>query len=100
MRGRRGGWNASSGRLLVQITGRARRSRRVSRRSGFMAKNDVAGKKLIFRSARIFDGDSDALIEGKDVVVADGAIEDVMATDPRGDKDAEVVDCRGRVLMP
>ncbi len=65
-----------------------------------MAKNDEAGKRLIFRSARIFDGDSDALIEGKDVVVAGGVIEDVIAPDPRSGEDAEVIDCSGRVLMP
>ena len=44
-----------------------------------MAKVDEAGKRLVFRSARIFDGDSDVLIEGRDVVVAGGVIEDVVA---------------------
>ena len=66
-----------------------------------MAKVEEAGKRpLVFRSARIFDGDSDALIEGRDVVVAGGVIEDVAAPDPRRDKDAEVIDCSGCVLMP
>ncbi len=65
-----------------------------------MAIVNEAGKKLVFRSARIFDGDSDVLIEGKDVVVARGVIEDVAASDLRNDGDAEVIDCSGCVLMP
>ncbi len=48
-----------------------------------MAKVEEAGKRLVFRSARIFDGDSDVLIEGRDVVVAGGVIEDVAAPDHR-----------------
>jgi imidazolonepropionase-like amidohydrolase len=65
-----------------------------------MAKVEEAGKRLVFRSARIFDGDSDTLIEGRDVVVAGGLIADVAEPDPGCDKDAEVIDCSGCVLMP
>src|SRR5579871_3454885 len=59
--------------------------------------------KLIFRNARIFDGDSDKLREHLDVVVTGDTIEDIVATPtaPREvTSDAEVIDCGGRVLMP
>ena len=65
-----------------------------------MAKVEEAGKRLVFRSARIFDGDSDVLIEGRDVVVAGGVIEDVAAPVTGHDMDAEVIDCSGCMLMP
>ncbi len=61
---------------------------------------DKMNKRVVFRSARIFDGESTTLIEGKDVVVVGGVIEDVTAPDLRNDDKAEVVDCNGRVLMP
>ena len=65
-----------------------------------MAQAGATGKRIIFRSARVFDGESSTLIEGKDVVVSGGAIEDVIASDPRNDANAEVIDCSGCVLMP
>lgn len=57
-------------------------------------------KKIIFRGARIFDGDSDRLIDRHDVIVADGVIEDIIPSAQNASLDAEVVDCGGRVLMP
>jgi imidazolonepropionase-like amidohydrolase len=54
--------------------------------------------RIVFRNARVFDGESAELIEGKDVVVAGGVIEDVTSAPAAGD--AEIVDCGGRVLMP
>jgi imidazolonepropionase-like amidohydrolase len=65
-----------------------------------MAKIEETGKRVVFRSALIFDGESKTLIEGKDVVVAGGVIENVAAPDRKSDKKSEVIDCRGRVLMP
>jgi len=65
-----------------------------------MANVDESGRRLIFRSARVFDGESSALIEGKDVVINGGMIEDVAAPDFKSDEQAEVIDCRGCVLMP
>src|SRR5579871_2217593 len=65
-----------------------------------MVKVPEKSERLIFRSARIFDGDSDALIEGKDVIVSRGLIEDVVSTDPRKHPDAQIIDCGRRVLMP
>jgi len=65
-----------------------------------MANGEETGKRMIFRSAKVFDGESSALIEGKDVVVAGGVIEDVAAPDLRNDQKAEVIHCNGRVLMP
>jgi imidazolonepropionase-like amidohydrolase len=65
-----------------------------------MANVDESGRRLIFRSARVFDGESSTLIEGKDVVVNGGMIEDVTAPDFKSDEQAEVIDCRGCVLMP
>lgn len=60
----------------------------------------TASKKIIFRSARIFDGREDQLFEGKDVVVANGVVEAVLERSPTVDTAAEVVDCAGRTLMP
>lgn len=65
-----------------------------------MAKVDQPSKRVVFRSARVFDGESSALIEGKDVVVNGRMIEDVAAPDFNNDEQAEVIDCRGCVLMP
>jgi len=65
-----------------------------------MAKVDEPSKRVVFRSARVFDGESSALIEGKDVVVNGRMIEDVAAPDFNHDEQAEVTDCRGCVLMP
>ena len=65
-----------------------------------MAQAGATGKRIVFRSARVFDGESSALIEGKDVVVSGGVIEDLIAPDPKNDANAEVIDCSGCVLMP
>ncbi len=54
---------------------------------------------IVFRNARIFDGDSAELIEGKDVVVCGGVIEDITGA-PRAAGEAEIVECGGRVLLP
>ena len=61
---------------------------------------DRATERVVFRSARVFDGESSALIEGKDVVVSGGTIEAVIASDSKNDENAEVIDCSGCVLMP
>lgn len=52
----------------------------------------------VFRSARIFDGESEKLREGADVVIEGGVIREISDGPHVGD--AEVVDCAGRVLMP
>jgi imidazolonepropionase-like amidohydrolase len=65
-----------------------------------MAKDESKGKRMVFRSARIFDGASEKLIEGKDVVIAGGLIENVSVPDRKSDKKSEVIDCSGCVLMP
>ena len=57
-------------------------------------------KTIIFRGARIFDGESDGLIDGHDVVIAGATIQDVIPASDAAYRDAEVVDCGGRVLMP
>jgi imidazolonepropionase-like amidohydrolase len=55
---------------------------------------------IIFRGARIFDGESDRLIEGHDVVIAGTTIQDVIPGSSVAYPDAQVVNCGGRVLMP
>jgi imidazolonepropionase-like amidohydrolase len=55
---------------------------------------------IIFRGARIFDGESDRLIEGHDVVIAGAIIQEVIPGSDAAYPDAEVVNCGGRVLMP
>lgn len=54
----------------------------------------------IFRSARVFDGESATLRDGLDVVVANGVIREIPERRVQGDSNSEVVDCGGRVLMP
>ncbi len=54
---------------------------------------------IVFTNARVFDGESKDLIDGKSVVVADGVIE-ALREAPVEDPDATVIDCGGRVLMP
>lgn len=60
----------------------------------------TASKKTIFRSARIFDGSSDQLLEGMDVIVVNGMVEDLSPRQTEIDAATEVVDCAGRTLMP
>lgn len=65
-----------------------------------MGEADRTGKHIVFRGARIFDGDSDRLIEGSNVVVREDIIEDVGPVGAGAPADAEVIECGGRVLMP
>lgn len=53
---------------------------------------------IVFQGARIFDGESQTLRAGANVVVRDGVIREISERAAPGD--AEVVDCGGRVLMP
>jgi imidazolonepropionase-like amidohydrolase len=55
-------------------------------------------KRTVFRSARIFDGESETLRTGQNLVVEGDRISEISER-PAGDGD-EVVDCGGRVLMP
>jgi imidazolonepropionase-like amidohydrolase len=55
---------------------------------------------IVFRSARIFDGDSETLREGADVVVANGVIREISAPRSEAGPAVEIVDCAGRILMP
>ena len=55
---------------------------------------------IAFTNVRLFDGKSDALIEGLRVVVEGKTIKSVEPTDAPLAPDARVVDCGGRVLMP
>jgi imidazolonepropionase-like amidohydrolase len=55
-------------------------------------------KSIVFTSASIFDGESETLRTGVNVVVEGGVIQEISDTPIAGD--AEVVDCSGRVLMP
>ena len=51
----------------------------------------TVSKKIIFRSARVFDGLAERLLEGKDVVVAVSIVEAVSDPQPSLDTAAEVV---------
>lgn len=53
---------------------------------------------IAFQSARIFDGDSAALIEGQNVIVEGETIREI--SDRPVPAGAQIVDCAGRVLMP
>jgi len=54
----------------------------------------------IFAGARVFDGQNAPVDEAFDVVVADGEIKDVVAAMTARAGDADIVDCRGKTLMP
>src|SRR5438477_1879 len=56
--------------------------------------------RIIFRGARVFDGESQDLLEGVDVLVDEGTISAVSESSGDADERAEVVDCAGRTLMP
>src|ERR1700728_4140652 len=55
-------------------------------------------RRIVFQSARIFDGASETLRAREQVFVEGGVITEISARPP-GNED-EVVDCGGRVLMP
>ncbi|HEV7480788.1 MAG TPA: amidohydrolase family protein, partial [Roseiarcus sp.] len=55
---------------------------------------------IAFSNLRLFDGKSDALIEGLRVVVEGKTIKSVEPTETPLAPNARVVDCRGGVLMP
>lgn len=55
---------------------------------------------VLFRNARIFDGDSEKLREGHDVLVEGDVIRRIAPAAPTPPDPADVVDCKGRVLMP
>ena len=54
--------------------------------------------EIVFRSTRIFDGESAKLREGANVFIEGGLIREISDRPPVAG--AEVVDCGGRVLMP
>jgi imidazolonepropionase-like amidohydrolase len=55
-------------------------------------------KTIVFQSARIFDGQSEVLRTGHNVVVDGDRIREISERPPSDDD--EVIDCGGRVLMP
>ncbi|HTS78489.1 MAG TPA: hypothetical protein VMG40_19930, partial [Bryobacteraceae bacterium] len=57
-------------------------------------------KTIVFRSARVFDGESAKLRDGADVVVEGGTIREIRESRRDAEPDVEVIDCGGRVLMP
>jgi imidazolonepropionase-like amidohydrolase len=57
-------------------------------------------KQIVFRSARIFDGESGDLHCGMEVLVAGGIIRQIAKSPIPVAEDTEIVDCGGRVLMP
>src|SRR5579863_4694217 len=63
-----------------------------------MSTAPLMAKNIVFRSARIFDGESEKLREGASVLVENGVIRAISGQPDV--PDAEVVDCGGRVLMP
>jgi imidazolonepropionase-like amidohydrolase len=62
------------------------------------ARGKLMTKSIVFRSARVFDGESEALRVDANVFVQGNVISEISER-PVG-ADEEVVDCGGRVLMP
>jgi imidazolonepropionase-like amidohydrolase len=56
--------------------------------------------RTIFRSARVFDGESEKLRDGVDVVVEGGLIREISEPRVETEAGAEIIDCAGKVLMP
>jgi imidazolonepropionase-like amidohydrolase len=56
------------------------------------------GKRIVFRSVRVFDGESETLRANLNVAVDNGHISEISERPPGGDDD--VIECGGRVLMP
>ena len=56
--------------------------------------------KVLFRDACVFDGWSEELREGCDVLVSDGLIRELSDTPLAATGDVDIIDCAGRVLMP
>ena len=54
---------------------------------------------ILFRNARLFDGESERLRERAEVLVRGETVEDISDSSIAAD-DCEVIDCAGRVLMP
>lgn len=65
-----------------------------------MAATVTLDRRILFRGARVFDGDSAKLIENADVVVSGGSIADVAEGRVPAIPGDEIVDCGGGVLMP
>lgn len=61
--------------------------------------DDVQPQSTLISGARIFDGVSETLIEGQDVLVTDGKIARI-AVDIAAPDGAEVIDAGGRVMTP
>lgn len=56
--------------------------------------------RTLFRDARVFDGWSEDLRDGADVLVEDGVIREISDSPIAIRDDIDVVDCAGRTLMP
>jgi imidazolonepropionase-like amidohydrolase len=56
--------------------------------------------EIVFRSVRIFDGNSQELADNRDVIIADGTIRRIAPSPIRCGEGVEIVDCGGRILMP
>src|SRR5215470_1988106 len=65
-----------------------------------LAQPSGSGSKVLFRQIRLFDGKSDALQPGVQVLVEGNRIASIDATNSPPPVDAVVMDCGGRVLMP
>ena len=57
---------------------------------------------ILFKNARIFDGKSDTMVEGQDVLIKGNMITKIGPSleAPESAKKTAVVDCAGKTLMP
>jgi imidazolonepropionase-like amidohydrolase len=56
--------------------------------------------KTTFHNTRVFDGESETLLDSRNVTVEGGTIRSISSAEAGADADATVIDCAGRVLMP
>lgn len=67
--------------------------------TSIVAQENPAPKATLITGARIFDGVSDTLIDGQDVLVVNGMISDV-GTALNAPKGANLIDADGRIMTP
>jgi imidazolonepropionase-like amidohydrolase len=60
----------------------------------------AARKPIVFTNFRLFDGTSASLRDGLRLLVEGGTIRSILTGEPKPPDGAEIIDCRGKTIMP
>ncbi|SEG29395.1 metal-dependent hydrolase family protein [Bosea lathyri] len=60
----------------------------------------AARRPIVFTNFRLFDGTSASLRDGLRLLVEGGVVRSVLAGGPKPPEGAEIIDCRGKTIMP